>query len=204
MSSGDRKVGFIGAGQMGLPMVRRLVGGGWDATVFARRPEVRSQCEMAAASTTDDCHGAVGDAATVVLCLFSDTQIRELAFGADGFLRSMASGALLVTHTTGSPGLARELAEEGSDRGIRIVDAPVSGSAKDIDEGHVTVLLGGDPADVATATALVSAYGDPILAIGPLAVSAGCLYPVSSQRGIYDVVDHRTPDPSVLNHTPGI
>ena len=106
---------------------------------------------MAGASTTDDCHGAVRDAAAVVLCLFSDAQIRELAFGPDGFLGSMASGALLVTHTTGSPGLARQMAEEGSDRGIRVVDAPVSGSAKDIDEGHVTVLLGGDPADIATA-----------------------------------------------------
>ena len=45
MSSGNRRVGFIGAGQMGLPMVRRLVAGGWDVTVFARRAEVRSQCE---------------------------------------------------------------------------------------------------------------------------------------------------------------
>ena len=63
----------------------------------------------------------------------------------------MAPGALLVTHTTGSPGLARQMAEEGSERGIRVVDAPVSGSAKEIEEGHVTVLLGGDPEHIAAA-----------------------------------------------------
>ncbi len=153
---------------MGLPMVARLVAGSWDVTAFARRAETRSQCELAGAVATDDRHAAVHDAAAVVLCLFSDAQIRELAFGADGFIGSMAPGALLVTHTTGSPALARQMAEEGAERGIRVVDAPVSGSVKDIEEGHVTVLLGGEPGDVADAIELVAAYGDPIIAIGPL------------------------------------
>ncbi len=153
---------------MGLPMVRRLVAGGWDVTAFARRVEARSQCEQVGASATDDRREAVRGADTVVLCLFSDAQIRELAFGPEGFLGSMTPGALLVTHTTGSPGLARQMAEEGSERGIRVVDAPVSGAATEIEEGHVTVLLGGDPRDIAAASALVASYGDPILAIGPL------------------------------------
>lgn len=168
MSSEDRRVAFIGAGQMGLPMVRRLVAGGWDVTTFARRAEVRAQCEQAGASTTDDCRGAVRDAAVVVLCLFSDAQIRQLAFGPDGFLGSVAPAALLVTHTTGSPGLVRQMASEGSPRKLRVVDAPVSGSAKSIEEGHLTVLLGGDPDDIDAASALVASYADPILAIGPL------------------------------------
>lgn len=153
---------------MGQPMVRRLVAGRWDVTVFARRAEARSQCELAGASATGDMHAAVRGAAVVVLCLFSDAQIRELAFGPDGFIRSMEPGALLVTHTTGSPAVARHMAEEGSERGIRVVDAPVSGTAKEIHEGHVTVLLGGDRDNVAAATDVVAAYGDPILAIGPL------------------------------------
>lgn len=168
MSSQNRRIGFIGAGQMGLPMVRRLVSGGWDVTAFARRAEARSACERVGASTTDDCRVAVRDADAVVLCLFSDVQIRELAFGSDGFLGAVAPGTLLVTHTTGSPALVREIAGEVAGRRIRVVDAPVSGSAKSIEEGHVTVLLGGDPDDIVAASALVASYGDPILAIGPL------------------------------------
>jgi 3-hydroxyisobutyrate dehydrogenase-like beta-hydroxyacid dehydrogenase len=153
---------------MGLPMVRRLVAGRWDVTAFARRAEVRSQCELAGASSSGDLNEAVREADVVVLCLFSDVQIRELAFGPDGFLSSIAAGALLISHTTGSPALVRQIAEEGSERGIRVVDAPVSGSARDIEEGHVTVLVGGNPEDIASATAVVAAYGDPVLAIGPL------------------------------------
>jgi len=168
VNSENRRVGFIGAGQMGLPMVRRLVAEGWDVTAFARRADVRAQCEQAGASTTDDCGAAVRNAGAVILCLFSDAQIRELAFGPDGFLGFVAPGALLVTHTTGSPGLVRQMAGDGSERRIRVVDAPVSGSAKSIEEGRVTVLLGGDTDDIAAASALVASYGDPILAIGPL------------------------------------
>ena len=80
----------------------------------------------------------------------------------------MRSGALLIVHTTGSPATSCELAERSAAHQIRVVDAPVSGSARDIDDGRITVLLGGDPADVEAASRFVAAYGDPILPIGPL------------------------------------
>jgi 3-hydroxyisobutyrate dehydrogenase-like beta-hydroxyacid dehydrogenase len=168
MSSTEQRIGFIGDGQMGLPMLQRLVASGREVVAFARRGEARAQCEAMGARSTDDPQKAVRDATAVVVCLFDDAQIRELALGPSGFLGSMALQALLVVHTTGSPAMSRELAAQGSDREIRVVDAPVSGSAQDIEQGHVTVFLGGDSNDIETATALVAAYGDSILPIGPL------------------------------------
>lgn len=168
MSGTEQRIGFIGAGHMGLPMVRRLVTAGWDVVAFARRAESRAQCEAVGACSTDDLQNAVRDAVAVVVCLFADAQIREFALGPNSFLGSMEPGALLVVHTTGSPATARQLAMQGTERGIRVVDAPVSGSAQDIEQGHVTVLLGGEPNDIERAAALLVAYGDPIVPIGPL------------------------------------
>lgn len=168
MSIPERRIGLIGAGQMGLPMVRRLAANGWDVTAYARRSEARAACETAGAVATDDPQAAVREADAVVVCLFGDPQIRELAFGAEGFLGSMAQGALLIVHTTGSPAMTRRLADEGAGRAIRVLDAPVSGSAQDVEHGHVTVLLGGEPDDVDAARKIVAAYGEPILPIGPL------------------------------------
>lgn len=161
-------IAFLGAGQMGLPMVRRLVAAGHLVTAYARRSEVREQIEAAGASAAADPSRAVVDADAVIVCLFSDAQVGEVAFGAGGFINAMAPGALLISHVTGSPATPRALADAGAAAGIRVVDAPVSGSAVDIEAGRLTVLLGGETRDVEAAREVLRAYGDPLLSIGPL------------------------------------
>lgn len=153
---------------MGMPMVRRLLEAGRDVTVFARRREVRDVCALAGAAVTPDIRAAVREVDAVLVCLFADAQVLELALGPDGFIAAMRPGATLIVHTTGSPVMTRTLAEHGADRDIPVVEAPVSGSAQDVAEGRVTVLLGGAPADLEPVRAIVGAYGDPILTIGPL------------------------------------
>jgi 3-hydroxyisobutyrate dehydrogenase-like beta-hydroxyacid dehydrogenase len=161
-------VAFVGAGQMGLPMVQRLAGAGHAVTVYARRAEARAACVEAGAAATGSLADALPGAEAIVVCLYADAQVRELASGPGGFVAEAEPGALVVLHTTGSPATARDLAREGAARGVRVVDAPVSGSADDIRDGHVTVLLGGEPGDVERARSVVAAYGDPVLALGPL------------------------------------
>jgi 3-hydroxyisobutyrate dehydrogenase-like beta-hydroxyacid dehydrogenase len=162
------RLAFVGAGQMGLPMVRRLVAAGHDVVVHARRAAARAECEAAGAAATADATTAVAGAEAVVVCVFSDVQLREAALGSDGFLAAMDDGALLVIHTTGSPATAKELAEQGAARHLRVVEAPVSGSADDIAAGRVTVMLGGAPEDVDAVRPIVAAYGDPLHHLGPL------------------------------------
>ncbi len=164
----DAQIAFIGAGQMGMPMVQRLLGAGWPVTAYARRSEVRDELVASGATAVASARDAVASADVVVVCLFADAQLRESALGPDGFLTAMRPGSLVITHTTGSPATSRALADAGAATAIRVVEAPVSGSAVDVAEGHVTVLLGGEPEDRDAARAVVAAYGDPILAIGPL------------------------------------
>ena len=162
------RLAFVGAGQMGMPMVRRLVDAGRQVTAYARRPDVRDDCVTAGARATDDLVEAVRDADAVVVCVYSDAQLLEVACGAQGFLAAMPEGALVVIHTTGSPSTSRALRDMGAPGGVAVVEAPVSGSAEDIAAGSVTVLLAGEPGDVDRAHRIVEAYGDPILHVGPL------------------------------------
>jgi 3-hydroxyisobutyrate dehydrogenase-like beta-hydroxyacid dehydrogenase/ketosteroid isomerase-like protein len=161
------RVGFVGAGEMGLPMVRQLVAAGHGVVVHARRPEARAACEAAGATATGDLLAAVADVDAVVVCLYSDAQVLEVALGPDGIVAGMAPGTLLIVHTTGSPATSRRLAEEGAGR-IRVVEAPVSGSAADIAAGRLTVMLAGSPDDVHAARQIVAAYGDAIFDLGEL------------------------------------
>jgi 3-hydroxyisobutyrate dehydrogenase-like beta-hydroxyacid dehydrogenase len=168
VTGGENRIAFIGPGQMGLPMVRRLVQAGHPVTTFARRADARAACAEIGATAVADAREAVREAAVVVVCLYADAQLRALASGPEGFLDAMQPGALLIVHTTGSPETSRALAEQGAGRRIRVVDAPVSGSAREVEEGAVTVLLGGAPDDIEAARAIVRAYGNPVLTVGPL------------------------------------
>jgi len=161
------RVGFVGPGAMGEPMVERLLGAGHEVRVYARRPEVAQRLGGAGATTVGALTDVAVDADAVAVCVFSDGQVREVALEG-GLLPAMAPGSTLVIHTTGSPATAERLAAEGAPRSVRVVDAPVSGSAQQIRDGAITLLVGGDDDAVAAVRPALESYGDPIFHLGPL------------------------------------
>jgi 3-hydroxyisobutyrate dehydrogenase-like beta-hydroxyacid dehydrogenase len=168
VTSNETRVSFVGAGQMGGPMVQRLLDAGVPITVYARRAEVREQFERAGTPVVSELSDAARDADVVIVCVYSDSQVDEVALGADGLIASMAPGAVLALHTTGSPATATRLADAGAPRGVKVVDAPVSGGADDILAGRLTVMLGGAPNDVELVSSVVAAYSDAIFPVGEL------------------------------------
>jgi 3-hydroxyisobutyrate dehydrogenase len=161
------RVGFVGAGRMGAPMVRRLVEAGHAVTALGRTPERRTAAAELGAATAPDPVDVAAAADVVVVCVFTDDQVREVCL-TDGLLAAMPPGATLVLHTTGSPDTARDLAERGREREVDVVDAPVSGGPHDIAAGAVTLFVGGSAATVERVRPVLAAYGDPILHVGPL------------------------------------
>ena len=162
------KVGFVGVGAIGGPMADRLLDAGFDVTVFARRDEVKRRYASMGAAVAPGLAQVANGAAVVCLCPFTDEQVREIALGDRGVVGALAPGAVLVTHTTGSPATARELAKAAADRGASVVDAPVSGTVADVQEGHITLLVGGDDGAVAACRPVLATYGEPVLHVGPL------------------------------------
>jgi 3-hydroxyisobutyrate dehydrogenase-like beta-hydroxyacid dehydrogenase len=159
------RVAFVGAGQIGAPMSERLLAAGHDLTVYARRAEVREHFDRLGAAVTDSLAEAAKGAEVLHLCLYSDEQLAEVTLGDDGLVANLSPEALLVSHTTGSPATVRRIADAGNGH---VVDAPFSGGADEVLAGRLTVMLGGEPDDVARARETVGAYADPMVDIGAL------------------------------------
>ncbi|MBA4863521.1 NAD(P)-dependent oxidoreductase [Streptomyces sp. PSKA54] len=162
-----KRLGFVGAGRMGLPMVRRLVAGGHEVRVLGRSPE-RRRALAAEGALVGGCVEDVADGADAVLvCVYTDEQVREVCLGS-ALLDVLPEGASVVVHTTGSPRTVEAVAARAAARRIQVVDAPVSGGPHDIAAGRVTVFVGGDKDAVARLRPVLGRYADPVLHVGPL------------------------------------
>ncbi|HEX3289550.1 MAG TPA: NAD(P)-dependent oxidoreductase [Mycobacterium sp.] len=155
------RVGFVGAGRMGGPMVRRLAEAGHDVRAFGRTPEKCRAIEELGAQAVTDATGVAKGADVVIVCVFTDVQVRQVCLDGD-LVAAMAPDAVLVIHTTGSPRTAAAIAAQG----VEVVDAPVSGGPHDIAAGHVTLFVGGTDDAIGRVRPVLSAYGDPILYVG--------------------------------------
>jgi 3-hydroxyisobutyrate dehydrogenase-like beta-hydroxyacid dehydrogenase len=159
------KVGFIGTGRMGRPMVARLVEAGHDVRALGRTDERRRDLEHLGARTASDAAEAGADADVVIVCVFTDEQVRQVCL--DGALLStMPSGSTLVVHTTASPTTIEAIAARAGD--VDVVDAPVSGGPHDIAAGTLTLFVGGAEDAVQRARRVLGCYGDPVLHVGPI------------------------------------
>ncbi|WP_280302035.1 NAD(P)-dependent oxidoreductase [Nocardia abscessus] len=165
-------VGFIGAGQMGEPMVVRLVAAGHRTIVYARREPVRERLRAAGADVVDSVREAAASSDVIITCLFSDQQLGEVLSGPDGVLAAARPDAVVVSHTTGAVSTIKNLAAERPD-GPVLLDGPVSGSAEDIASGRLTVLLGGPPESVEAVRPVLAAYANTVIATGALGSALG-------------------------------
>lgn len=157
------RIGFVGAGRMGLAMVERLAAAGHDLMVYVRRPETRAALEQLGVGHTSELREAAAGADVLLICVFNDEQLTEIAEPLAG---ALPTGAVLASHVTGRESTLRTIA--GRFPGVDVVDAPVSGGPVEIQAGRLTVLLGGPPSARTRAAAVVSAYAEPVIETGEL------------------------------------
>jgi len=160
---GSLRVGFVGAGRMGFPMVERLAAAGHDLVVYARRPEAEANLDRLGIRRTSELTEAAAAVDVLLLCVFSDAQLAEVA---GPLAAALPDGAVFASHVTGRASVLRSLADRFP--AIGVVDAPVSGGPGEISAGCLTVLLGGPPAARARAAEAVRAYADPVIETGEL------------------------------------
>ncbi|MBL7502578.1 NAD(P)-dependent oxidoreductase [Frankia sp. CNm7] len=161
------KIGFIGPGRMGRPMVDRLIAAGHEVTVLVRRPEARAAAEADGLTCVDTVPAAVRDADAVFVVVLTDEQVRSVCLGPEGALTAMKPGAVLIQHTTSDPTTAQLLVEAGAVRGIGVLDAALSGGPHDIAAGRLTLWVGGAEMLLNEARPLLESYASPILFVGP-------------------------------------
>lgn len=161
------RVGIVGTGEMGRPVVERLRSAGFAVAAYARRDDARPALVEAGVEVVGS-PAALGAASDVVLVyVFADEQVRSVALD-DGLLDAMAPGSVLVVHTTGSPATAQALAAHATPRGVAVLDAAGSGGPADVAAGRLNLFVGGDDTDLARCRPVFDAYASAITHVGPV------------------------------------
>jgi len=162
------RIGLIGAGRMGRPILDRLTAAGHEARVLLRSREARAAAAGEGLDARATVAETVQDAEAVFCAVLNDAQVREVCLGIEGAIAAMKPGAVLVQHTTSDPETARLLGEAAAARAVRVLDAALSGGPHDIAAGRLTLWVGGDEAVLHEVRPLLEAYASPILFVGPL------------------------------------
>ncbi len=159
------KLAFLGLGVMGFPMAGHLAAAGHDLVVCnrtrARADEWVARHRGAVAATPAE---AVAGRDVALMCLGDDPDVEAVVAA---FEAALQEGAVVVDHTTASPGLARRLNERLKARGAAFVDAPVSGGEAGAVNGKLSVMCGGEAEAVEIARAATSAFSARFVHIGP-------------------------------------
>lgn len=160
-------VAFLGLGVMGYPMAGHLARAGHRVTVYNRTPQKASQwvAEHGGRSAATPREAAMG-ASAVFACVGNDDDLRSVVLGPDGAFSGMATGAVLVDHTTASAEVARELFGAAKAKGLAFVDAPVSGGQSGAVHGVLTVMCGGDVAPFGAIAPVTMAYAKAVTRVG--------------------------------------
>ena len=137
-------LGFVGLGVMGGRVAKRLLDGGHTVTGY-NRTRAKAQWLLDAGMRWADSPRAVAQAADVTFTMVTHTQaLHDVTLGEDGILAGLGPGKIFVDMSTVSPAASRELAAQVAARGAAMIDAPVSGSVVTLEQGNLSIMVGGD------------------------------------------------------------
>jgi 2-hydroxy-3-oxopropionate reductase len=160
-------VAFIGLGIMGKPMAVNLVRAGFDVTAYNRSRPAAEALAAAGGRAAASVAEAVKDAAVVATMLPDSPDVQAVLAGPDGVFAHAAEGCLVIDFSTIRPDAAAQLAAEGASRGLRVLDAPVSGGEQGAIDAALSVMVGGAAADFAAALPVLNAVGKTVVHVGP-------------------------------------
>jgi 3-hydroxyisobutyrate dehydrogenase-like beta-hydroxyacid dehydrogenase len=163
------RVGFVGLGIMGSRMAANLRRAGYELTVFNRTREKADAFAGEHGATVADTPADVGAASDVVITMVVDgAQVETVLLGEDGVASRAGEGTLCVDMSTIAPADTRRIGAALGERGMRFVDAPVTGSSPKAEDGTLTIMAGGAQEDFERARPFFDAMGENILHVGPL------------------------------------
>jgi 3-hydroxyisobutyrate dehydrogenase len=166
-----KRIGFIGMGNMGVPMAANLVHGGYEVTAYdiaAERAQRFADEHKAKAATSLAALGAAAD--LIVTMLPTGREVRHALLEADGgaLAANLKPGSFVVDMSSAAPVGTRELGQELAPRRIAVVDAPVSGGVPRATDGTLAIMIGGDASAVAAVKPVLAKMGTKLFEVGSL------------------------------------
>tara|TARA_B100001123_G_scaffold85973_1_gene98729 strand:+ start:216 stop:1145 length:930 start_codon:yes stop_codon:yes gene_type:complete len=160
------KVGFIGLGGIGKPMAINIAKSGFDLTVTDLREQPLNELAYYGARVAASAREVSEISDLVLASLPSDLVSEEVALGSNGVLAGAKSGDIYVELSTISPGLVHTIAKKASDKGVAVLDAPVSGGVDQRLEGTLSIMVGGEAKTLSKAMPVFKTFGDKIFHAG--------------------------------------
>ena len=166
--SGMERIGFVGLGTMGASMAANLLRAGAQLAVWNRTPgRAGALVELGATEASSPADVAAHSDITVI-CVSDTPDVEDVLFGADGIVAGARPGGLVIDCSTISPEATRGFGRRLTERGLGMVDAPVSGGSEGARLGTLTMFVGGGEQDVARAMPVLEAMGNTITHLGQL------------------------------------
>src|SRR5499425_2724913 len=166
-------LGFVGLGVMGSRMVQRLLAADHRVTGY-NRTKSKAQWLLDAGMTWGETPRSVAEAADITFSMVTNTEALEaVTGGTDGIIAGLSAGKIYIDMSTVSPAASREIAAQVKSKGAQMMDAPVSGSVITLEEGKLSIMVGGDRDALERALPVLEAIGPKVTHVGPngLAVS---------------------------------
>lgn len=162
------RIGFIGLGIMGRGMARNILNAGFPLQVWNRTAS-RADELVAAGATLAESPAAVAAQSDIVISCVSDTpDVEQVLVGENGVLHGISSGALVIDMSTISPQATRTIGAQFAQKGVAMLDAPVSGGSEGAAKGTLSIMIGGEAEQVERARPVLEAMGKTIVHVGAL------------------------------------
>ncbi|HUN35948.1 MAG TPA: NAD(P)-dependent oxidoreductase [Trebonia sp.] len=162
------RVGFVGLGDIGEPMARRVIEAGFPMTLWARREETLRPFQGANFSRAEDLPALGRESDVVGVAVFDDEDVREVISGDNGILAGMAAGGIILIHSTVFVRTVKDLETKCAASGVTVMDVAVSGFRAGAESGQLTVMVGGPREAFERVRPVLDSFGSRIEHLGPL------------------------------------
>jgi len=162
----ETKIGFIGLGEMGFPMANRLIKAGYPLIVFDIVKEPLLSLQAAGAQIANTAKEVAQKTDRVIIMVRTTAQAERVISGENGVLEGATRGSIILLMSTIDPIASKKLAEMAKEKGIDLLDAPVSGAKQGAEAGTLTIMVGGEEEIFKKCRPIFEALGKNIFYLG--------------------------------------
>jgi 3-hydroxyisobutyrate dehydrogenase len=162
------KVAFIGLGTMGIGMSLNILNAGNELTVHNRTREKEILVARQGAKRAESPKDAAAGAEIIVMCVSDTPDVEETVLGENGIIHGASKGSIVIDMSTISPAATRNIARELDMKGVKMLDAPVSGGPEGARNGTLAIMVGGDKAVFERALPVLETMGKTVTHVGPI------------------------------------
>jgi 3-hydroxyisobutyrate dehydrogenase len=162
------RIGFVGLGTMGAAMAANLARAGFPLVAWNRTPGRAPELAETGVTMVETPSAVAARSDIVVICVSDTPDVEAVLFGPDGIVEGAREGTLIIDCSTIAPSGSWDFAARLRERGLAMVDAPVSGGSEGAQKATLTIFVGGEATDVERARPVLAAMGKTITHVGPI------------------------------------